>query len=317
MKLKEIYELAINLGMAADPRGVDGVRKYLERRQLEYNEMSEKQKAAYDRDRLTNPYADTQILYGDADLEVMSVISGIDINVGEILLGDRLRQRGIRIDLAIAHHPSGKAIANLYDVLHVQEDLLHNYGVPINIAEGILHGRVKEIERAIMPLNHNQAVDAARLMDLPLLCVHTPADNLVTKFLQDLFDTAKPELVSDVIELLKEIPEYKQAAAYGAGPKVVAGDEQRRCGKIMVEMTGGTEGAIEAYAKLAAAGVGTLIGMHYDEKHRKEAEKNHLNVIIAGHIASDSLGMNLFLDELQKRGIKIQPCSGLIRVERS
>jgi hypothetical protein len=40
-------------------------------------------------------------------------------------------------------------------------------------------------------------------------------------------------------------------------------------------------------------------------------------VVIAGHISSDSLGVNLFLDELEKRGIEIIPCSGLIRVSRN
>jgi hypothetical protein len=56
--------------------------------------------------------------------------------------------------------------------------------------------------------------------------------------------------------------------------------------------------------------------MHIAEDHRKEAEKYNINVVIAGHIASDSLGMNLFLDELEQRKVAIQPCSGLIRVSR-
>ncbi len=56
--------------------------------------------------------------------------------------------------------------------------------------------------------------------------------------------------------------------------------------------------------------------MHISEEHKKEAEDAHLNVVIAGHISSDSLGMNLFLDELEKKGIEIIPCSGLIRVSR-
>jgi len=40
-------------------------------------------------------------------------------------------------------------------------------------------------------------------------------------------------------------------------------------------------------------------------------------VVIAGHISSDSLGVNQFLDELEKRSIEIIPCSGLIRVSRA
>ena len=52
------------------------------------------------------------------------------------------------------------------------------------------------------------------------------------------------------------------------------------------------------------------------EEYREEAEKAHLNIVIAGHMASDSIGMNLFLDELVKKGIEVITCSGLIRHTR-
>jgi hypothetical protein len=67
---------------------------------------------------------------------------------------------------------------------------------------------------------------------------------------------------------------------------------------------------------MANAGVGTILAMHQSEKHREAAEKANINVVIAGHISSDSIGVNLFLDELEKKGIKIIPCSGLIRYSR-
>jgi putative NIF3 family GTP cyclohydrolase 1 type 2 len=53
------------------------------------------------------------------------------------------------------------------------------------------------------------------------------------------------------------------------------------------------------------------------EEHRKEAEKYHINVVIAGHMASDSLGMNLLLDELEQKGLEIITLSGLTRIRRS
>jgi hypothetical protein len=85
---------------------------------------------------------------------------------------------------------------------------------------------------------------------------------------------------------------------------------------VVTEFTGGTSGSKEIYEKMAQAGIGTVIGMHMGEEHRKEAEKYHVNVVIAGHMASDSLGINLFLDELEKKGVEIIPLSGLIRVKR-
>ena len=88
-------------------------------------------------------------------------------------------------------------------------------------------------------------------------------------------------------------------------------------GKVrVVEFTGGTEGAKEIYERLSHAGVGTIIGMHISEEHRKEAKKHHINLVVTGHMASDSIGMNIFMDELVKKGVTVLPCSGFIRVER-
>ena len=99
--------------------------------------------------------------------------------------------------------------------------------------------------------------------------------------------------------------------------KIFSGHKENHCGKIaLTEITGGTEGAPKIYEKLAIAGIGTIVGMHMSEEHKKEAEASHINVIIAGHISSDSLGMNLFLDELEKKGIEIISACGLIRVNR-
>jgi putative NIF3 family GTP cyclohydrolase 1 type 2 len=152
---------------------------------------------------------------------------------------------------------------------------------------------------------------------MDFICAHTIADNLGAKFLFDLLKKKKPETVGEVIGMLKEVPEFKEAVKYNAGPTIFVGSSEASAGKIAVtEFTGGTSGAKEIYEKMAQAGVGTIIGMHMGEEHRKEAEKNHINVVIAGHMASDSLGMNLFLDEIEKEGVQVIPVSGLIRIKR-
>ena len=83
-------------------------------------------------------------------------------------------------------------------------------------------------------------------------------------------------------------------------------------------MTGGTGGSKEVFPKLANTEIGTIVGMHIGEEHYKEAEKHHINVVIAGHMASDTLGVNLLLDELMKKeNLEIITCSGFTRVERN
>jgi hypothetical protein len=173
------------------------------------------------------------------------------------------------------------------------------------------------VGRSVSPANTYKSVDTARMLDVNYMNIHTPADNLVAKFVEKKILGDSPKYVGDILKSLLEIPEYKEAAMQGFGPRLFTGSEDNRCGKIaFTEITGGTEGSVKIYEKLSQAGIGTVIAMHQSEEHRKEAEAAHINVVIAGHISSDSIGMNLFLDELEKKGIEIVPCSGLIRVSR-
>lgn len=320
MTLSQIYQKVIRMAIEADPRGTDGIKKLLARRQSEYDELPESKKEFFDTETLKNPYSDSRILTGAAGLKVDKVLVGIDINASEVLLADRLNQKGESIDLLIAHHPEGGPLASLHEVMEVQVDLLKHYGVPVNIAEGILSDRIAEVKRRFSPHNHNQAVDAARLLGLALMCAHTATDNLVYNFLENLFVSRQDEIdtVGDVLKLLTDIPEYREAARGKAGPMLFSGKETNHAGKVApLEITGGTEGSHIIYEKLAIAGVGTIVGMHASEDHRKECAKYHINLVIAGHMSSDSLGMNLFLDELEKAGVGIIACSGLIRVSRN
>jgi len=315
MKVKDIYRAAVKRGTELDPRGHEEVGQDIKKATAEFDGLKEKDKKWFDMERLSNPYSDTRILYGDPEKEVKTILVGIDVEVGEILLADRLAERGKKIDLVISHHPEGRAMAALYEVMGMQAGLLLKYGVPIHVAEDLMEERIREVERKLLPVNHTRAVDAARLLDVPFMCVHTPADNAVATYLQKLFDGKKPECVSDVMDILGDIPEYQEGRGIAAGPKVVVGSEKRRAGKIFVDMTGGTGGSKKIYDGLSRAGIGTIVGMHISEDHRKEAEKNHLNVLIAGHISSDNLGINLLLDDVLT-GVDVISFSGFRRIDR-
>ncbi|MBI5560388.1 MAG: NGG1p interacting factor NIF3 [Deltaproteobacteria bacterium] len=314
MKIKDIYRRALSLGMELDPRGQDEVREDLKRAKKEFDELKEKKGKWFDAERLSNPYSDTRILYGDPEREAKRALVGIDMESQELLLADRLRENGRPIDLVISHHPEGRAMAALYEVMGMQAGLLLKYGVPIHVAEDLMEERIREVERKLLPVNHMRAVDCARLLDMPFMCIHTPADNAVANYLQKLFDEKKPAYVSDVLEILSGIPEYRAGTGEAAGPKVVVGSEKRRAGGIFVDMTGGTGGSKKIYEGLSTAGIGTIVGMHISEDHRKEAEKNHINVVIAGHISSDNIGMNLVLDSIIE-GVEVLECSGFRRIQ--
>lgn len=317
MKLKDIYELAVKLGRENDPRGKEAVKKQMARTKRAYDRLETNAKKEYDEERLKNPYADTRILFGDPSLNIKNILVGIDVETAEVLLADRLREKGVKVDMVLAHHPEAWALAGLPEVMPMQSDIWHDFGVPVNVGDALMDERMKEVMRGIMPVNKNRPLDAARLLNMPFMCCHTPADNMVTSELVRRFAGEKPETVKDVISVLKTYPEYREAALAGNGPVTIVGAPDNRAGKIFVDMTGGTGGPKKAIEKLVNAGVGTIVGMHMSEKNREEAAKHHLNVVIAGHIASDSIGLNMLLDELEKKGVCVAPFSGLIRVKRN
>jgi len=315
MNTQDIYNLSIELGIKNDLRGEDYVRRRLEKLKKKREEMTNKELESFDEESLINPYSDSRILNLANDKKIKKVLAGIDIESPELLYA---KQRG-DVDLVIAHHPEGLALANISTVMHLQAQVLAQHGVPINIAESVIKPRISEVTRGVSPINHQRAVDMARLLNLNFMCAHTSTDNMSAKFIIEAIEKEgnNLETVGELMDFLKTVPEYATAEKLNAGPRIFAGEPERSLGKVVVtEFTGGTNGSKDVYERMAQYGIGTIVGMHMEEEHRKEAEKHHINVIIAGHMSSDSLGMNLLLDEIEKQGIEVVPISGLIRIKR-
>jgi len=317
VRLKDIYDICVATGIEADARDRTEIDRVLAEYRKAFDKLDEDDREFFDAEKLVNPYADTRICVGDPETEIRGLLVGIDMEVGEVLLADRLREKGEPIDLVFAHHPEGPGYANLHEVMYMQADLWAAQGVSIAAGDAMIGPRAEEIRRRIAPVNHYRAIDAAALLGLASLSCHTPADNSVQAFVQAAIEQESPATLDALVKTLRHIPEYADGARKGYGPMIVTGSGSSRPGRIVVEMTGGTEGPIDALERLSAAGVGTLVGMHYSEEYRKRAEKLKLNLVIAGHISSDVLGMNLVLDRIERAGeIAIVCASGMMRVRR-
>jgi len=317
MKLKTIYRAAYEKGMKEDQRPAAAVKDVLKKARKDMRAAKGADKDAFDEESLRNPYADTRILNGSGEEEIKTVMVGIDIDVAEILLADRLREKGVKVDLVVSHHPSGRAYAHLHKVMDIQPKLWEKYGLAENVALGIMKDRRAQVERGVAPANHHRAADAARLLGIPMMCVHTAADNCVASFLQRLCDRRKPKKLRNVLNLLKSLPEYRKGMIDGAGPNILIGKEDSDAGKIFVDMTGGTSGPDKMFARLSQAGVKTIIGMHCKESGFKVASSEFINYVIAGHISSDNVGMNIIFDAVEKKGkLDFIECSGFKRIRR-
>ncbi|MGE3279046.1 MAG: NGG1p interacting factor NIF3 [Candidatus Altimarinota bacterium] len=320
MTIGELYKKAVEIGMKHDPRSKQDLEAYMKEKKDKLKKMTKAQQKLH-ADWDWNPYDDTRIIYGDLKRKVNVVYVGIDVEAQEIAvihqLNMRREQQGKKpIDLAIAHHPESYALEGLAGVMEdIQVATMKEAGIPPNLTAGTLRDRIGEVTKSIHSDNLHRTKNAAELLDIPLMCAHTIADNVAYTIVSQLIKKLKPRKVKDVVEALEKIPHFEKAAEEFSVPvDVQTGSPDSWAGKVFVEgYTGGTDGSADILKYLSRnAQVGTTIAMHKSKAHRDEANKHHLNSIITNHMASDSLGMQPLVDWLRSKKVEVVIGSGMI-----
>lgn len=241
---------------------------------------------------------------------IKRVAFGVDIEVGEMLLA-----RELGVDAVITHHPKGGLpMVEFHNVMVNQIDRMVAAGIPINKAQKALQERVEQVSRAHHVGNYDRVMSAAKLLGMPFITIHTPADILAETYVQKHLDEylgkiEKPK-VKDVITALGQLPEYKLTLAK---PIARVGREEDFAGKVFVTMAGGTSGGEKVIKAYFEAGVGTLVVMHMPDDAIKAVKSQNIgNVVVAGHMASDSVGINQVIRALENRGLEVVRMSGVI-----
>lgn len=320
MKLNKLFRSAVQHGIDADPRGRKVIEKLLKKQKEKAAKLEGQEKEFFDEERLWNPYGDSRIICGTGEEDVKTLMVGIDIETEEVLLADRLRERGMKIDALMLHHPEGRALGDLGKVMPLQVDMLALVGVPVNQSEEYLRPRMERVARAVHADNLFCTERVAELLGFPAFNCHTPADNQVWRMIEKTICKKEYDDLGEIITALLEIPEYKYYAKKGVPPIIVNGSKSGRPGKVVAtEFTGGTNGPEEFLDAQAHAGVGTILSMHVAEKTLEKAKEKHVNMIQCSHIASDTIGMNLLLDLLckEEKGLKTIDVAGFVRVKRT
>ena len=248
----------------------------------------------------------------DNEKEVKRILAGIDMDKTMLMLAKQLG-----FDCVAQHHPAGIMNPNVSELFgrdHMKK--LMECGVPANHAHKLAYaGKTKRNQR-MHSQNRTQMYDVAKLLDISDVAYHTPADMLAERYVQARMDKLMAEkpmcTVQDIIDNLMEIREYAQALE-GQQPEVWVGTPASPAGKIYVEMYGVGAPTAEEYNAAADAGIGTFICMHATPEVIEGVQKHgKANLIIAGHMASDSLGFNQILDEWEKHGVEIVRISGIV-----
>ncbi len=231
---------------------------------------------------------------------IKSVLFGIDADVPELLMA---KQYGY--DAVISHHPKGgSAIIDFHKVFrrHIQQ--MVDAGVPKQEAELAIQTKMKAIEVEMHTNNYSHAVDVARMLKVPYMNIHTPLDELGRRIMSEAISKAKKDAtVSNIVSLLSKLPEFTKSETE---VKVRLGDPTNAAGPTIVSHGAGTNGGYEIAKTYFKYGVNTLIFIHVIPGDLEKLKADGIgNLIVSGHIASDSVGINPLITELEDHGIAV------------
>ena len=242
--------------------------------------------------------------------DIRRVLVGIDIGVPELVLA-----KDLAFDLALAHHPiGGSAVLEFHRVFERHVLQMVAAGIPERMACEAVEEMTRERRILAAMKNYDHAPSVARLVDMPLMNIHTPLDEIGRQRMAEAARSLPSDAsVSDLTaHLYESFGEFRNAATR---IEVRIGREENRIGRVVVSHAAGTNGGYSVAKAYFDHGVDTVIYIHcrsQDSKRLREAYGDSKNLIVTGHIASDSLGINPFLAALSERGLEVEAISGIL-----
>lgn len=253
--------------------------------------------------------ADSQV-YVEAPGDVRRVLFGVDIEVGEILYA-----RDAGYDAVIAHHPAGdRARLDFERVVYRQVDQMMAEGIPREVAEAAVEERLGPLRRGVHMANLDRVVGTARLIGLPFCNIHLACDLIGRAAIVDLLrrHDGAGATVTEALGWFSELPEMEAAMTC---PEAWVGDPAAPLGRWTVAMAGGTNGGYPVFREYWRHGVDTIFAMHCaeDDLRRLRAEAGPgRNLVVTGHMATDSIGINRVIDGLEAQGVEVTRTSGIV-----
>ncbi|AIF84795.1 hypothetical protein NTE_02754 [Candidatus Nitrososphaera evergladensis SR1] len=225
---------------------------------------------------------------------IKKVMMAIDIGTAELLLA-----KSLGCDAVIAHHPIGIAAINFYKVFDKHTDYMVEHGVPKSVAKEATEKLKERVETKTHANIYDDVVGAARAMKMPLVNIHQPCDEYMRQAILAKIKSGKTEYVSDIVESVSRIPEFRHAETR---VQVRHGSEKNRVGHWALVIAAGTNGGYSIAKAYFQHGVDTVIYLHvdYGDLVKMREEKLQGNLVVLGHLAGDSLGLNALAGKLEQ-----------------
>jgi len=176
-------------------------------------------------------------------------------------------------------------------------------GVPRKVAEEAAGELVDRVEVRTHPANYLHDVEFAKMLKMPLMNIHLPIDQITRMRLLRAIEDSKAKTVGELIRSLERIDEFRNAKTR---IRLRMGKESNPLGKWVLLFAAWTNGGYPVAKAFFENGLDTVIYLHvdYDElvKLRRDCKGN---LVVLGHMAGDSVGINIFLGALREKGLKI------------
>ena len=240
---------------------------------------------------------------------ISHVLMGIDVGAAELFMARQLGYHAV-----IAHHPAGYA-GPFWDVYHLHVGQMVAAGVSVDVAEQAVAARIAGFQAASQRENYDHAASVARLLEMPFLNIHSPLDEVGRRIMQRVVDeqlARKPDsTVGDVRDTLLTLPEYAAARTRMQNP---LGSWDAPAGKVVVSHGAYTNGGYAVARAFLTHGVQTVCCIHFplEDAQRLASEGVLGNILVMGHTAGDSVGINPYVARLRDSGLEVTTFSGII-----
>jgi putative NIF3 family GTP cyclohydrolase 1 type 2 len=223
----------------------------------------------------------------------------IDVGTAELLLA-----RELGCDAVIAHHPIGISSVNFHRVFNRHFEFMVEKGVPEKKARLAVQKLKQRVENRTHAEIYDQVIGAAKALKMPLVNIHQPCDEYMRNVIVARIKAAHATRVSDLIKAISTIPEFRHSKIK---PVVRKGKATNKVGKSAVVIAAGTNGGYGIAKAYFESGIDTVIYLHidYGELLKLKEENVSGSLVVLGHLAGDSIGMNGLAARLERRGVKI------------
>jgi putative NIF3 family GTP cyclohydrolase 1 type 2 len=237
--------------------------------------------------------------------DVKKVLFAIDAGTPEIILA---KEQGY--DLLIAHHPVGPARLTFSKVVERHVGFMLEKGVPKKVAEEAAGELVARIDVRAHPANYMHEVEVAEKLGMPFMNIHLPIDQVTRDILLKTIASSGAKTAGGLIDRLEKMPEFARGKTR---IELRIGKKGNSLGNWVLQFAAGTNGGYPVTTAYFEHGVDTVICLHIDYEELAKLRKEFTeNLIVLGHMAGDSIGINVFLDRLRSRDLKVDTL-GVIR----